>query len=167
MLDTARFRSLLGRRLGVDPQHVHGYVVGEHGDSEVMAWSILDIAGHPLEDFCRLRGINFNAAARQEIDDSVRKAAYYIIEGKQATYYGIAAALAHITDIIASNRRAILTVCTPTAEIAGISDVTVSLPRLIGAEGVIATLPLHLDQDENEKLHFSTDLIRRTITEVE
>jgi L-lactate dehydrogenase len=87
-LDTARFRTLLGSFFGVDPHHVHAYVVGEHGDSEVLTWSLATIGGTTLDDFCRLRGTCLEEESRQEIDEKVRQAAYHIIEGKGATYYG-------------------------------------------------------------------------------
>jgi L-lactate dehydrogenase len=159
-LDTARFRSLLGNHLDVDPHHVHGYVVGEHGDSEVLTWSIVDIGGLPLEAFVRLRHLDLGSAAREMIEEQVREAAYEIIAGKGATYYGVAAALARIVDVILHDHRAILTICTPTAEVAGVRDVTVALPHLVGRQGVIDTLPLQLSDEETEALHDSAQIIR-------
>src|SRR5205809_155457 len=97
-LDTARFRSLLGTHCGVDSHHVHGYVVGEHGDTEVLTWSLVTVAGMPLDAFAQLRRVDLSAAVRREIDSKVRGAAYTIIGGKGATYYGIGGALARITD---------------------------------------------------------------------
>lgn len=91
MLDTARFRTLLETRLGVDPQQLNGYVLGEHGDSEVLTWS-LTVRGMPLEEFCRRRGVQLDEEEHQRIDNDVRRAAYSIIEGKGATYYGIGSA---------------------------------------------------------------------------
>ncbi len=166
-LDTARFRALLGEYLGVDPQHVHGYVIGEHGDSEVLTWSIVDIGGLPLPKFVDYCNIPMDEAARQSIDSDVRNAAYQIIEGKGATYYGVGAALARIVDVILRDHRAILTVSTPTDEVAGVEDVSVSLPRLVGGRGVLATLPLHLSDEENEELHASARTIKTAIEEVE
>ena len=162
-LDTARFRTLLGKKAGVDARHVHAYVVGEHGDSEVLTWSLATIGGMPLEDFCRRRGIELSEADRAEIDNQVRRAAYYIIEGKGATYYGIGAALARIVDVILSDQRAILTVCTPAAEVAGVADVTVALPRLVGGQGVIADFPLPLNAGEHELLQRSATIVRGAI----
>ena len=88
-LDTARFRSLLGTHCGVDSQHVHANVIGEHGDSEVLTWSLAAIGGIPLDQFARLRGIDLSEPIRNDIDAKVRRAAYTIISGKNATYYGI------------------------------------------------------------------------------
>jgi L-lactate dehydrogenase len=165
-LDTARFRSLLGDHCRIDPHHVHGYVIGEHGDSEVLTWSLVTVGGMRLIDFSRLRGIHPTEALRQEIDGKVRGAAYSIIAGKGATYYGIGCALARIVDVILHDQRSILTVCTPTADVQGIRDVTVSLPRLIGGNGVQQTLPLPLSADEQSLLKASAAVIRQALDDL-
>jgi len=159
MLDTARFRALLGRHLGVDAQHVHAYVVGEHGDSEVLTWSLATVGGIPLEEFCRRRGITLERALRQDIDHRVRRAAYEIIAGKGATYYGIGSALARLVDVILRDQRSVLTVCTPMGDVFGVCDVTVSLPHLIGGDGVLATFPLPLNAEEESLLQASADVV--------
>jgi L-lactate dehydrogenase len=166
-LDTARFRSLLGARCGVDPHHVHAYVVGEHGDSEVLTWSLATIGGVPLEGFARLRGIDLSGEVRQDIDGKVRRAAYSIIGGKGATYYGIGSALARILDVVLHDQRAILTVCAPAAEVEGVRDVTVALPRLLGGRGVIETFPLPLNEEETARLRDSARVIRQALDELE
>lgn len=159
MLDTARFRTELGTDLGVDPQHVHGYVLGEHGDSEVLTWSLVTVGGMPLEEFCRMRGIRFDAEKRQRIDASVRRAAYSIIEGKGATYYGIGSALARIVEVILHDQRAILTVSATAPESWGGGDVTFSLPHLVGGEGLLATFPPVLTETEEGLLRASAKVI--------
>lgn len=159
-LDTARFRALLGRKLGVDPHHVHAYVIGEHGDSEVLTWSQVTIGGIPLEEFGQQRKVTFDAATRATIDDQVRNAAYHIIKGKRATYYGIGSALARITDVLLHDQRAIMTVCTPRPEIAGVHDVTVSLPHLLHGDGVLDTFPITLSADEQASLSRSASIIK-------
>jgi L-lactate dehydrogenase len=160
-LDTARFRSLLGQRCGVDPHHVHGYVIGEHGDSEVLTWSLVTVGGMPLDAFARLRNVPLGEAEREGIDQQVRGAADTIIGGKGATYYGIGCALARITDVILHDQRAVLTVCAPT------SDVTLSLPRLVGGDGVLETFPLPLSADETDRLRASARVIRQAIAELD
>jgi L-lactate dehydrogenase len=162
-LDTARFRVLLGRHLGVDSQHIHGYVVGEHGDSEVLTWSLVTVGGMPLAEFCRQHGITVDEAVRREIDHRVRDAAYTIIEGKGATYYGIGAALARIVDAILRDQRSILTICTPVARVLDVCDVTISLPHLVGAEGVLASFPLPLSEDEAGALKTSAEVVCQAI----
>lgn len=166
-LDTARFRSLLGQAVGVDSTHVHAYVIGEHGDSEVLVWSLTNIGNMPLEDFLALRGQSITGEQRAGIDEGVRRAAYHIIEGKGATYYGVGSALARITRNILGDRRAIMTICTPTDEIAGVKDVTVSLPRLIGGDGVLETYHLPLDAGESAALSDSAGIIRGLIEQLE
>jgi L-lactate dehydrogenase len=165
-LDTARFRALLGQYVGVDSTHVHAYVIGEHGDSEVLTWSLANIGNMPLDDFLRMRGLELNDATRAQIDEGVRRAAYKIIEGKGATYYGIGSALARITRNILNDRRAIMTLCTPTENIAGIEDVTVALPRLVGGTGVIETYHLPLSPEEETGLRYSAALIRDYIDQL-
>lgn len=165
-LDSARFRSLLGTHLGVDPHHVHGYVVGEHGDSEVLTWSQVTVAGMPLESFAELRRIDLSEELRQSVDGKVRGAAGAIIAGKGATYYGVGSALARITEAILHNQRSVLTVCTPTASMLGVEDVTVSLPRLVGGNGVLDTFPLPLSDSEQDLLQRSALVIRAAIDEL-
>jgi L-lactate dehydrogenase len=162
-LDTARFRTLLSEYLGIDSQHIHGYVVGEHGDSEVLAWSLTSVGSIPLSQFCEMRGTTFDNAVRSQIDEKVRRAAYHIISGKGATYYGIGSALAKIVEAILRDQRAILTVCTPMMEVAGVKDVTVSLPQLVGGTGILETLPLPLNPDEQAALNRSAGIIRGLI----
>lgn len=165
-LDTARFRSLLGTHCRVDPHHVHAYVLGEHGDSEVLTWSLATVGGMPLSAFARLRGITVPEPLRQEIDTKVRRAAYTIIGGKGATYYGIGSALARILDAILHDQRAILTVTALTDDVAGVHDVTLSLPRLLGGQGVLETFPLPLNEEETTQLRSSAQVIRRALDEL-
>lgn len=168
MLDTARFRALVGRHAGIDSRHVHAYVIGEHGDSEVLAWSNVRIGGVPLDEFTEERGIPLTDEGKADIDSGVRNAAYHIIEGKGATYYGVASALAYMTDVILHDQRSIMTICTPQTSIAGVDNVTVSMPHMLGGDGVIgAHHPLKLNDDEQEKLHKSATLIRQLITDLE
>jgi L-lactate dehydrogenase len=166
-LDTARFRALLGRRLGVDSAHVHAYVVGEHGDSEVLTWSLATVGGIPLADMAQRHGVPFDAAVRAGIDEGVRRAAYRIISGKGATYYGVGSALARIVDAVLGDRRSVLTVCSPQASVAGVGDVTVSLPQVVGGRGVIETLPLVLPPEEQQALERSAGVVREAIAGLE
>jgi L-lactate dehydrogenase len=162
-LDTARFRALLSQYVGVDSQHVHAYVVGEHGDSEVLVWSSIDVGGMPLEEYCRRLKLDLGSDTKQRIDDGVRRAAYHIIKAKGSTYYGIGSALARIVEVILFDQRAILTVCTPMPDIAGIADVTVALPHLLGGAGILGTLPPSLSAAEQGLLHTSAEIVRNAI----
>src|SRR5512138_2553243 len=166
-LDTARLRSLIGRQLNVDSQHIHAYVLGEHGDSEVIPWSLVTVGGIPLEEFCTGRQISICSDDYAAIDEKVRRAAYHIIEGKGATYYGIGSAIARIVEVILQDERSILTVCTPTEDIAGIKNVTVSLPNLIGGEGIIKTFSPNLSKAEMTALNASAQVVRSAIDQLE
>jgi L-lactate dehydrogenase len=165
-LDTARFRTLLAAHLGVDATHVHAYVIGEHGDSEVLVWSQVGIGGIPVEDFCRTQGIDLDDETRADIDEKVRRAAYHIIQGKHATYYGIGAALARIVNVILRDQRSILTVCAPVEEVEGIRDVTIALPHLVGGQGVISTLWQPLTLDERNALRQSAEIVKEAIDSI-
>ena len=164
-LDTARFRTLLGNHVGVDPQNIHAYVIGEHGDSEVLTWSNIDIGGVSFEDFTEYRKITFNEQVKAQIDSGVRNAAYKIIEGKGSTYYGIAAAIAKLVDVINRDNRAVLTVSTFKEDVEGIKNVTLSLPHLIGGEGDFGVLPIQLNIKEKTLLKQSAQIIREKIDE--
>lgn len=166
-LDTARFRALLARHLSVDSHHVHAYVVGEHGDSEVLTWSLANVGGMPLEEFCRQRNVALDEQTRQVIDEGVRRAAYNIIGGKGATYYGIGSALARIVDVVLRDQRSILTVCTPVSDILGVHDVSLSLPHLVGGNGILATFSLPLNGGEQSQLRKSAEIVRNALQSLE
>ena len=165
-LDTARMRTLIGRRLNVDSHHIHAYVLGEHGDSELLPWSLVTVGGIPLDEFCTGRDVSFCPDDYADVDERVRKAAYRIIEGKGATYYGIGSAIARIVEVILQDERSILTVCSPMNEVEGVKDVTVSLPNLVGGDGIIKTFYPNLFRSEAEALKASASLVRSVIDEL-
>jgi len=162
-LDTARFRTLLGEHCGVDSRHIHGYVIGEHGDSEVLTWSSATVAGMPIEDYCDIIKKPLTSGIRQQIDTSVRRAAYHIISGKGATYYGIGSALARITKVVLHDQRSILTVCGLQEEVAGIENVTLALPHLVGGDGLLAKFPIPMTDEEHTLLRKSAEVLRDAI----
>lgn len=166
-LDTARFRALLGRSLKIDAQHVHAYVLGEHGDSEVLTWSLVTVAGMTLDEFCQKQRSSFCDEDINSIEDQVRRAAYHIIEGKGATYYGVGSAITRLVEVILRDQRAILTVCTPLKEVAGVKNVTVSMPNLVGGEGILSTFFPKLNAEEHESLRNSANVIRSALDELE
>lgn len=162
-LDTARLRVLLGDKLSIDSHHVHAYVVGEHGDSEVLAWSAVTVGGLRLDEYCKVRGIVLTDDDRVDIDQRVRKAAYRIISGKGATYYGIGSALARIVDVILHDQRAVLTVCARKHDVGSVHDVTLALPHVVGGQGIVAALPLKLNDSEQAALEHSATVLRSAI----
>ncbi len=145
ILDTARFRALLGRRLTIAPRSIHAYVLGEHGDSEVLVWSSARAGSVPLLDFAAQVGAPLTESDRGEIDTGVRRAAYTIIAGKGATSYGIGAGLTRIVQAIAQDQQAVLSVSIRTEDVLGVRDVALSLPRVVGAAGVTADLSPELE----------------------
>lgn len=160
ILDTARFRSLLADHLGIAPGSVHAVVLGEHGDSEVLAWSLAQAGGEPL-DICADRlGRPITPEVRARIEEGVRRAAYRIIAGKGATWYGIGAGLARIVRAIRDDERAVLTVSMLTPDCCGVADATFSLPRVIGAKGVHATLMPDLPAAEAAALRHSAEVLK-------
>lgn len=166
ILDTARFRSLLGEHLGVSPGSVHGYVVGEHGDSEVLVWSTAHVGGIGLLDFALQCDRAIDGATRSRIDDGVRRAAYAIIEGKGATYHGIGAGLARLARIVLHDERAVLTVSAITPDVLGAREVALSLPRVIGRAGVLDTMVPSLDDEEKAALRHSADVLKEASTAI-
>jgi L-lactate dehydrogenase len=166
ILDTARFRTLLGELLGVAAQSVHAYVVGEHGDSEVLIWSSARVGGVSLFDFAAKHGHPITDDMKSYIDDRIRKAAYQIIEGKGSTYYGIGAGIARITRAIRLDERAILTVSTLIPEVEGIKNVALSIPRVVGEDGVLAALPPTLSDEEHQALHASAEILKEAAEEI-
>jgi L-lactate dehydrogenase len=166
ILDTARFRALLGEYLEMASVSVHAYVLGEHGDSEVLAWSSAKVGGLPILDFAGQMGRTFDETVRSRIDDGVRRAAYRIIEGKGATYYGIGAGLAKIVQAVRDDERRVLTVSSLSPEVEGVTDIALSLPRVIGRQGVLTELRPILSPEEQKALRTSAGLLKAAVEEL-
>ncbi|MEL6204389.1 MAG: L-lactate dehydrogenase [Pseudomonadota bacterium] len=161
ILDTARFRALLAAHLEVSPLSLHAYVLGEHGDSEVLAWSGARVGTMPLADFAAQVGRPVTEAVRAEIDEGVRRAAYKIIAGKGATGYGIGGGLARIVAAIARDERTVLSVSAQ-PEARDWPQVAFSVPRLIGGSGLLADLTPTIDAVERDALAASAALLKET-----
>jgi len=162
ILDTARFRALLAEHLGIAPHSVHAYVLGEHGDSEVLAWSSGKIGGVSLIEYAEQIGRRIKDDIKAKIDDGVRRAAYRIIDGKGATYYGIGAGIARIARAIRDDEGAVLTL----SNIEGIEDVSLSLPRVLKAKGIVTTIQPKLSKEEADALDKSADILRQAAAEL-
>ncbi|WP_319414027.1 L-lactate dehydrogenase [uncultured Cohaesibacter sp.] len=163
MLDTARFRHLLGHHLGISPQSVHAYVLGEHGDSEILAWSSARAGALTVEEFAANIKSPLTASVKARIDDNVRNAAYTIINGKGATWYGIGAGLERIVRAIAKDEKAVLSLSIVTPNVEGVRHVSLSVPRVIGAGGIEQDLLPQLDEAEHEALRKSAELLKKTV----
>ncbi len=160
VLDTARFREILGNHLGVDSRSVHAFIVGEHGDSEIPVWSTANVAGVPINKFCELRGHFNHVQAMKQIADDVKNAAYEIIERKKATYYGIAMAVKRICECIVRDEKSVLPVSNMMHGSYGIEDITLSMPAIVGKNGVEAQMPISLSMEEATALKKSADMLK-------
>jgi len=160
ILDTARFRALLGEHLEVAPVSVHGYVLGEHGDSEVLIWSSAKVGGVSIKDYAKQMGLDVTEEMKSQIDDGVRRAAYRIIEGKGATYYGIGAGIAQIVQALRDDERRVLTVSSLTADVEAFKGICLSLPRVVGLKGILAELRPDLSSEEHRELQKSVDILK-------
>jgi L-lactate dehydrogenase len=167
ILDTARLRVLLGDHYGVDPQSVHAYIIGEHGDSQVPVWSAVRIAGLSIEEFCRVRGVAYDKAALDEMALRTRNAYYRIVGQKGATFYGIASGLVRVVRCILRDQNTVLTVGSQMPESIGLGDVTMSFPTIVNAGGIGGVVPLNLDPAEREALGKSAEAIQRQIAVIE
>ena len=164
VLDTARLKYQLGEHLSVDSKSVHAFIIGEHGDSEIAAWSSANISGIPLQDFCRMRGHYHHDETMEAIAQSVKNSAYEIISKKSATYYGIAMSVRRICECIVRNERSILPVSTMLHGCYGIRDICLSMPAIVGQEGIETPVPISLNAEEQEKLRFSAQTLREIAT---
>ncbi|MBI4788480.1 MAG: L-lactate dehydrogenase [Chloroflexi bacterium] len=163
ILDTARFRHLLSQRFGVDPRSVHAFVIGEHGDSEVAAWSLANIAGMRLDEFCRLNDCALEPETKAQIYANTRNAAYEIISRKGATFYAIAAGLVRIVEAIVRDEHSVLTVSSLVEGKYGLTDVCLSLPTVVNRTGVARVLELALDESERAGLQQSAAVIHHAL----
>ena len=166
-LDTARFKCALGEHLGVDPRNVHARIIGEHGDSEIAAWSLANISGIPLDTFCELRGRTNRQEDMDRIAEDVKNAAYEIIKKKRATYYGIAMTVKRICEAIMRDEKPILTVSSYQDGPYGLHDVVLSMPCVVGRGGVDYQVPHPLDEHETTRLHESARTLREIIDQLE
>lgn len=160
VLDTARLKSQLGEHLGVDSRSVHAFIVGEHGDSEMAAWSSANVSGIPLNTFCEMRGHYHHEQAMEEIAENVKNSAYEIIAKKKATYYGIAMSVKRICEAIVRDEKSILPVSGMMHGEYGINDVVLSMPAIVGKDGIETKVPILLNDAEKEKLTASAGTLK-------
>jgi L-lactate dehydrogenase len=167
LLDTARFRYLVSTRCEIAPQNVHAHIIGEHGDSEVAAWSAVNIAGVPFESFCDICNRPCGPEEKESIFKSVREAAYGIIEKKGATYYAIGLSVRRIVQALLRDENSVLTVSSLLMGMYGVEDVCLSLPSIINAKGVASVLKLPLSDTEVKALRSSAGTVKEAIEGLE
>lgn len=163
VLDTGRLKSELAEHLGVDSRSIHAFIIGEHGDSEIAAFSSANVSGVPLNDVCEMRGYYHHQAAMREIAQTVKNSAYEIIEKKKATYYGIAMAVRRICEAIVRDEKSILPVSVMLDDFYGLKDIVLSMPTIIGANGAEGQMPITLSMDEQQQLNASAALLKEII----
>lgn len=166
VLDTARLKYLLGEQLQVDSRSVHAAIIGEHGDSELAIWSAANISGIPLEDFWKLRGYYEHDQLMEWIYKDVRDSAYDIIERKGATYYGIAMAVNKIAQSIIRDQHSILPISVLLNGEYGLDDVCLSIPAIVGKNGLEKTLEIPLSQKESDALEISAMQLKEVIRHI-
>ncbi|AUV80701.1 L-lactate dehydrogenase [Salinigranum rubrum] len=167
VLDTSRFRHVLSRECDVDPKNVHGYVVGEHGDSEVMLWSSTNVAGVPYETYAARHCGGVSEEAKEEVEREVREAAYEIIERKGATNYAIALATTEIVEAVLRDENSILTVSTLLGGEYGIDDVYASVPCVVNRDGVRNVVEHDLPAEEREALEDSAGVLAESLADLD
>lgn len=167
VLDSARLKYLLGEHLDVDNRSVHAFIIGEHGDSEMAAWSSANVSGIPLNDFCEMRGYFKHEESMKKILEEVKNSAYEIIEKKHATYYGIAMSVRRICEAIIRDEKSILPVSSIQKGEYGIENVALSIPAIVGKEGVEKVVPIKLSDTEKEELIKSANTLKNVLDTVE
>lgn len=163
VLDSARLKYLIGEHLNVDSRSVHAFIIGEHGDSEIAAWSSANVSGIPIHNFCKMRGHSQFEKEMSKIASDVKNSAYEIIEKKNATYYGIAMSVKRICEAIMRDEKSIFPVSFMHHGSYGIDDISLSMPAIVGKDGIEAEVPISLSEDEEISLHKSADVLKDVI----
>ncbi len=167
VLDSARLKYKLGEHLSVDSRSVHAFIVGEHGDSEVVAWSSANVSGVELSKMCEMRGHYQHKKNTEEIAAAVKNSAYDIINRKHATYYGIAMSVRRICEVIMRDEKSILPVSHMMHGVYGIDGVVLSMPAIVGSDGVEADIPIELNGEEALRLKESADALKEIVDSLE
>ena len=167
VLDTGRLKTRLSDHLGVDSRSIHAFIIGEHGDSEIAAFSSANVSGIPLNDFCEMRGHYSHDEAEKNIAEEVKNAAYEIIQRKRATYFGVAMAVKRICECIVRDEKSILPVSTMMHGEQGIDGVVLSMPCIVGSEGIETQVPIKLDEDELTRLRESAKILKGIMNELD
>ena len=163
VLDTARLKYELGNHLNVDSRSVHAFIIGEHGDSEIAAWSSANVSGIPLHKFCEMRGYCDHEENMKRIAENVKNSAYEIIEKKKATYFGVAMAVKRICEAIVRDEKSILPISSMMKGDFGINGISLSMPAIVGKDGVECLVPIQLNEEEISKLQKSAKTLSDTL----
>ena len=167
VLDTGRLKTRLSEHLGVDSRSIHAFIIGEHGDSEIAAFSSANVSGIPLNNFCEMKGHFNHDESEKFIAEDVKNAAYEIIQRKRATYFGEAMAVKRICECIVRDEKSILPVSTMMHGEQGIEGVVLSMPCVVGGDGIETQVPIKLDEDEAKRLRESADILKGIMAELD
>ncbi|MBN2592370.1 MAG: L-lactate dehydrogenase [Sedimentisphaerales bacterium] len=167
VLDSARFRSMLSRHCKIDTRNVHAYVLGEHGDSEVAAWSLTHVAGVLMKDYCIICQGCDPKKQHEDITRRVRDSAYHIIDYKGSTYYAIGLSLARISGAILRDEHSILTISILLHGEYDIDGICLSVPCVVGKAGVERIITAQLDADEHAALKGSAQTLRKVLEQID
>lgn len=169
MLDSARLRSAVAQHLEVNSHDVQAFVLGEHGDTSMVPWSLTSISGMTMSTFCKINGMKEKCAPAEllRIDDEMRKAGGAVIQRKGATFYAVSLAVRRICEAVIRNAHSVLTVSSLIHGQHGIDDVCLSLPFVIGSEGVLREIEISLARDEEIELQKSADALKGILAELD
>lgn len=166
ILDSSRFRYLLSRKLNVDVRNVHGYIIGEHGDTQLPAWSATHIAGQSIDEYISTHDSKLEEEDKLHIAEEVRTAGANIIKNKGSTHYAIAIAVSNLVDTLLKDQNTIRTVSSVINGLHGINDVAISLPSIINSRGIEKVLELKLTKDEEAALRYSAEKVKEVLNSV-
>lgn len=167
VLDSARFRWLLAEHCGISPQNIHASILGEHGDSEFAAWSLVHVGGLQMDDYCSVCGKCDFVRRRPQILEQVRRSAYHIIGYKGSTSFGVAMAMTQIVRAILRNERRVMTVSASLEGEYGLRDVTLGVPCVLGANGIEEVIQARLTPDELQQLAHSASVLQDSLAQLQ
>lgn len=167
VLDTSRFKHLLSEYFNIDDRNIHAYIIGEHGDSEVATWSLTNIAGMNIDDYCKNVCKNYDELSKHKIHHDVKNAAYEVINRKGATYFAVALAIKRIVEAILRDENSILTVSSLLEGQYGINNIYAGVPTIVGSSGIKKILEVPLNEEELNKFKISITKLKEYIDKLE
>lgn len=166
VLDTARLKYLVGEHLNVDPRNIHAFIVGEHGDSEVTAWSSARVSGVPIREFCEMRGYPDQSEYFAQVSEEVKNSAYEIIKKKRATYYGIAMGVRRVCEAIIRDEKSVLPVSSLMYGAYDLEGLSLSMPAVVGRNGVECLVPVDMNEEELAAVKKSAETLKAIVDDV-
>lgn len=166
VLDTARLKYVLGQELGLDYRNVHAWIIGEHGDSEIAVWSSAQVAGLPIDEYCKQHKRTKESLKLQEMYEEVRDSAYKIIDRKGATFYAVAMAVRRIAESMVRDEHSVMTVSSLVKGNYGLHDLCIGLPTVLGRNGVQDVIEIPLNKEEKQALEESAQKLSAVLDKI-